>query len=258
MPTITFDDPAALANLAGAARFTFANNYTESDMSVADGVSPADPRLGGRAHGHYHLGYEHPGILEQVIQGATIDVTAEPRSLSNHFGDHIIQLTYDPNHDGVPDPFDLTGIDVLSGTLNVGVEFASGDIGVFNNLASDGGSRWSLSGGTNIIRATLEATGSIFTVDNIAFAAAAPQPPTTPAKEDGQHGHCGDEGATDRGAPDSETLMATASPLAEAPEGQLAPDEHDVLTALSEEILGAFGVEPPGTAHPASHDAVIA
>ena len=257
MPTITFDDPAALAALPNAALGTFANNYTEDDVTVTDGVNPPDPRLGGGAYGHYHLMYERPGILEQVVLGARIDPAAEPRTLSNHFGDHVIQLTYDPNQDGVPDPFDITGIDVLRGTLNVGVLFASGDIGVFNNLAADGGTHWDLIGGTNITRATLEGTGSIFSIDNITFEAATAPSPPLPQVGHGRHDHGrhdGRDGGTVPETPDTtHVLIATARPPEELPEGLLAPELHEFLTALEEEILGTFGVDPPGIA-PHVHD----
>jgi hypothetical protein len=61
----------------------------------------------------------------------------------------------------------LKSIDVLSGTLNVGVRDTSNNIAVYNNLTQ--GSTWNLIDAKNLNRATLEGSGSIFMVDNIVF-----------------------------------------------------------------------------------------
>jgi hypothetical protein len=222
MPTIDFNDPASLAALTDAARFTFANNYTEDGMTVSDGVDPPDPRLGGMGYGHYHLSYERPGVLEQELsrfflpedqKPPPIDPTLEPRLLQNHFGDHVIQLTYDPNQDGVLDPFRLLSVDVLRGPLNVGVRFSSGDIGVYNNLTE--GFTWQFTDARNftLTRATLEATGEIFGVDNIVF-----EPVT----------------------PDPVQLMANPLTLTNLPEGHLTPELHELLTLIELEITGTI------------------
>jgi len=179
--TISFDDPQGLLNVYPndpnnrAARGTFANNYIENGMIFRSDVIPRDPRLGPPEPptlrcGHYHLFYNEPGLE------ASPPPNPEnfPRSLGpGHQGGCIVQMTYEPNNDGIRHLFNLLEITVLRGKLNVGVEFADGSIGVFNDLtAGPTGTTWLLIGGNNLQRATLEAffhPDHVFVIRDISF-----------------------------------------------------------------------------------------
>ncbi|HEY7496444.1 MAG TPA: hypothetical protein VIH59_35755 [Candidatus Tectomicrobia bacterium] len=175
---IDFNNPDSLRAQPDSARFTFANNYSQCGVTVSDGVHPDDPRLGGASWNHFHLTYEDPSI-EFCLAGNRYDfgrrnngtcqhltdAATEPRSLASMSGDHVIQITYDLNGDGVPDLFDIRSIYVVTGTINVGVMWADGSIGVYNNLTA--GTTWNLISGENVQRATLEGIGEMFVVDNI-------------------------------------------------------------------------------------------
>jgi hypothetical protein len=181
--TITFDDQAALASLPDRGASTFAgfagHNYTEHDVTFKDGVDPPDARLAHVSYNHYHLVYEDPTAFERMLDPSIPpsqrpDPVQQPRHLGSMGPDHDIQLTYDPNHDGVPDPFDLTGIAIVSGTMDVGIMYANGEIAVFNNL---GPGSYALADAHNIVRATLEGNGTVgvdspytvgsITIDNV-------------------------------------------------------------------------------------------
>jgi hypothetical protein len=181
--TIDFNDRASLQALDGDnnfmfGKFTFARNYSQCGVTVIDGLNPPDPRLGGNKYEHYHLSFEDtrvvfcgspvgPGLLSNGVC-QPLDPTTLPRLIANHEQDQVIQLTFDADGDGVPDPFDVTQIDVIYGTLNVGVEFESGSLGVFNDLdAGVRGTRWSLLGAQRVVRVTLESNGHLFGADNI-------------------------------------------------------------------------------------------
>ena len=151
--TISFGDPQGLLNVYPndpnhrAARFTFANNYIENGMIFRSDVIPRDPRLGPpepptEMCGHYHLFYSDPSL--EVNPPANPENF--PRTLGpGHQGGCVVQLTYEPNNDGIRHLFNLLEITVLSGTLNVGIEFADGSIGIYNNLtAGPTGTTWLL------------------------------------------------------------------------------------------------------------------
>ena len=81
-----------------------------------------------------------------------------------------IQLTYDPNGDGVLDPFNLIQLTVFQGKLNIGLKYATGEIAVYNDMTAG---TWTLNE-TNLVRVTLEYPADWppdqnFTVDNIVF-----------------------------------------------------------------------------------------
>ena len=171
--TVTFNSEAGLAGLAktwDSARLTFANDYQEAGMTLHGGVEPPDPRLGGHG-GHYHLAYENPNLDNVLKWQALKNPALEPRVLFSHDGTHVIQMTYDPNQDGIRDPFTISSLDVLVGELNVGVLFPDNTIGVYNNLTAS--NTWSLLGGFTVTRVTFEGVGSIgpFAIDNIVFQA---------------------------------------------------------------------------------------
>lgn len=174
--TISFGDPQGLRNVYPndpnhrAARFTFANNYTEDGTIFRSDVIPTDPRLGPFPCGHYHLFYMQPALEISPPP----DPENFPRTLApGHQGRCVVQMTYEPNNDGRRHLFNLLAITVLSGRLNVGVEFADGSIGVYNNLtAGPTGTTWHLLQGNNLQRATLEAFAPpdhIFVIRNINF-----------------------------------------------------------------------------------------
>jgi hypothetical protein len=180
---IGFNDEASLRAIPAPytnAPFTFANRYQEHGVLVLARVEPPDPRLGGRGYGHYHLGYEDPSIVFCTAGGKTeigrvqtpfqpcsevLDPAKQPRSISPHDVNAVIQLMFDPDGNGVPDLFNLLQITVKRGVLNVGIQFANGEIGVFNNLI--GPQTYGLQQAENINRVTLEAIGNIFEVDDI-------------------------------------------------------------------------------------------
>lgn len=120
---------------------------------------------------------EAPQSLARELNGVcvrVIDAAKEPRTVQPHSPNAVVQLTYDRDGNGTPDPFGLQGIDVLGDSLNVGIMFESGEIGVFNNLTA--GVRWVLVGAERVVRATLECasvggpcTSGIWKVDNIAI-----------------------------------------------------------------------------------------
>jgi len=91
-------------------------------------------------------------------------------------------MIYDPNNDGVPDPFNLISLVVYKGKLNVGINFSTEDIGVYNNLT--GGFEWFLIGANNLTRATLEVPldfdyEGMYTIDKIVFEPSSPRILTT-------------------------------------------------------------------------------
>jgi hypothetical protein len=99
----------------------FNDAYVEDNMLFFNGVFPPDPALGPIPQPEYHLNYENPSLNENVQAWSTLsNPENEPRTLSPPSKGAVIQLTYDPNNDGIPDPFNLISIDVLSGKLNVG------------------------------------------------------------------------------------------------------------------------------------------
>lgn len=191
---IDFNDPTSLAALSytardgtvvSAARYTFADNYTEDNMTFRSNVAPPDPALVFTPYPHYHLVYEREGALEEAITKRVSDPSFnpvnEPRAIAPHDTDSAIQMTFDPNKDGIPDPFNLTGIDVSSGKLNVGIKFADNSIGVYNDLTQG---KWNLLDGTNLLRVTLECPTTFlgcYTVDNILFEPFIPPPVPAPA-----------------------------------------------------------------------------
>lgn len=181
---IDFNDPFSLARLFQAGRSTLVNNYAEDGMTFAEGVVPPDPRLSGQSHGFYGLNYEDPAAYTVPPGACNPPITplsaCDPpffnpnfpaqnfaRSLGTHLPRQVIQMTYDPNNDGVRDEFNLVSLDVLTGSLNVGVQFASSRIGVANNLTA--GFRYLIIGAGGINRVTFEGIGDLFTIDNIEF-----------------------------------------------------------------------------------------
>jgi hypothetical protein len=204
---IDFNDPAGLLAIPGdcarsaicpGAPLTFANSYREDGMLFTDGVTPPDPALRAARANHYHLGYEDPSISYEVVQGQLragrrtaagftplTNPENENRTLGPHHPGVVIQMTYDPNNDGVPDPFNLISLVVHTGKLNVGTLSPNTGISVYNNLT--GGFTWSLIDATNLTRATLEVPVTfggegIFSVDQIVFepVSATPAPPLYP------------------------------------------------------------------------------
>ncbi|TVM00363.1 MAG: hypothetical protein CV087_14655 [Candidatus Brocadia sp. WS118] len=192
---IDFNDERSLAalsyksnngNIVTAARFTFVyptkdGGYKEDGMLFITGVHPEDPRVGGIDYGEYHLMYENCEALSLVVEGK-LDPEKEPRMLTPHSRDAIIQMTYDPDNNGTPDPFNLISIVVRQGKLNVGIKFSDETIGIFNNLTAPPnpketdcdatapkGTKWFLIGGKNLTRATLEGSSESFTIDDIEF-----------------------------------------------------------------------------------------
>jgi hypothetical protein len=190
---IDFNDPAGLLGIPGdcarslvckGAPLSFANSYREHGMLFTDGVNPPDPALGAHRANHYHLSYADRAIEYDFVQGKLtpgrrtaagfVPLTNpenERRTLSPHEPGTVIQMIYDPNNDGVPDPFNLISLVVHAGKLNVGTKSSAG-ISVYNNLTA--GFEWMLINARNLTRATLEvptAFGSegIFTVDHIVF-----------------------------------------------------------------------------------------
>ena len=180
---VEFNDNASL--LAMPRPFTrapaqFANFYKEDGMLFTSNISPPDPAVPNESDiYHYHLGHEDSAIGEcflgqefgrQTLAGCErVDHANEPRRLASHQPGHVIQMVYDPNNDGVPDPFNLISLDVHYGRLNVGVKSPSG-IAVYNNLTS--GNRWLLLNANNLTRATLETpfdADTAFIVDAIFF-----------------------------------------------------------------------------------------
>ena len=76
------------------------------------------------------------------------------------------QLTFEPQGSDVRNRhvFDLVRIEVASGFLNVGIQYAAGDIAVYNNV---GPGTWPLPDGRNIDRVTLEEIGGGFVVRSL-------------------------------------------------------------------------------------------
>lgn len=209
-----------------AAKSTFANNYKEDGMIFRDGVVPPDPRLDTGRQTHYHLSYENP--LPPNVSPLDPSVNPfQPRVVSPHGSSGaVIQLTFEPA--GVPRPFNLTSIDVLSGSLNVGVRDASNKIAVYNNLTA--GFTWNLLDAKNLTRATLETTGSIFIIDNIKFDPFGPQTGVpAPAPPQGIKGSIG---ITDGRS----LLFASGEALHESIERAVAP-EPSSLTLFATGLL---------------------
>jgi hypothetical protein len=210
--TITFDDTdsnlAALTYTNGdgtvvkAAKFTFAgfgptDTYVQHGMAFRDGVSPRDPRLNDVKFGHYHLAYEETKFNDPTVPNPNPE--NQPRMIASHGGgtfivngmpaSSVIQMTYEPSGPDRRAPFNLIGLTVILGKLNVGVEFKDGSIAVANNLTPG---RWTIIGpdnrigANNLIRATLEYPfGGGADVDDIVFTPAAaaqgaPFPDLTP------------------------------------------------------------------------------
>jgi hypothetical protein len=179
---IGFDDPNSLSAIPDGARFTLVDGrpgYEEKGMRFIEGVEPPDPALHPVSHGNFGLNFENEGLYQTFVTNPLTITQAirQPRRLATHIPGHVIQMTYDPNHDGVLDPFNLKSIDVLGGKLNVGVCFGTtlpcpaSAIGVYNNLTA--GFHWNLIDADSVIRVTLE-TIDIFVVDNIEFEPATP------------------------------------------------------------------------------------
>lgn len=158
-------------------------SYTEDGMTLLPRVQPPDPALGGTGWDHFHLSFENINAFSTLISACGLPRTPEredallgfaarfPRFLQPHGSSAVIQMTYDPDGNGVPDPFNLISLQVVSGKLNVGVKGPFG-IAVYNNLAAGPtGTVWTLLGpfNQNLTRATLEGTNSIFGIDNIVF-----------------------------------------------------------------------------------------
>jgi hypothetical protein len=189
---IDFNDPAGLLGIPGdcakaivcsGAPLTFANSYREKGMVFTDSVHPPDRALGPRPWEHYHLLYADASIVvqeggfkfgRQTPNGFVLldHPENEKRVLSPHLPGAVIQMIYDPNNDGVPDPFNLISLVVYIGKLNVGTKSPKTGISVYNNLTQ--GFEWTLIGANNLVRATLEfplnfgAEGQ-FVVDKIVF-----------------------------------------------------------------------------------------
>jgi hypothetical protein len=176
----TADCPNGQPLFANAAALTFADCYREDGMTVRSNVVPPDPRLGGRRFTHYHLGYEDTAITFEFFDGRLqpgrktpgfvplADPAVEPRALDVHEDQAVVQLTYDPNRDGVLDRFRLLSLDVYSGKLDVGIREPTNAISVYNNL--HGPFRWTLRDAPPITRATLEFKfPGRAVVDNLAF-----------------------------------------------------------------------------------------
>jgi hypothetical protein len=182
---ISFDNRTSLAALfykgrsggiVRAGRYTFVtgrddewgNAYVEHSMKFFNGVNPLDPELASGQMPEYHLNYEEPNV---DFFNSTFVPEDHPRYLAAHLPGAVIQMTYDPNNDGIPDPFNLISIKVLSGWLDVGVKFADGSIAVYNHLTE--GFTWFLVDANNVVRATLElprlAEVPTFAVDDIVF-----------------------------------------------------------------------------------------
>jgi hypothetical protein len=131
---ITFDDPASLAALFYKARTgeivragrnawvpgrddADGNTYVEHGMKFFNGVNPPDPALGSTPQSWYTLNYEEPELNRPEIMATLKDPQNHPRYLSPHRPGAVIQMTYDANGDGIPDPFNLISINVLYGAL---------------------------------------------------------------------------------------------------------------------------------------------
>ncbi len=215
---IDFNNPSGLRNATlyppgvdvGVAS-TFANSYAEDGMVFTDGVHPPDPALGPVESGHYHLVYEDPsvsfefrggkyvsvrcvggvfmsvsGVAKPVCTSGTIvlagDAASQPRRLTTHAPGAVVQMIYDPEGDGVPNPFNLISLQVLGGKLNVGIKSLDIGIAIYNDLTA--GVEWGLIGATNLTRATLEFPVSFrnnFLVDNIVFEPVISSPPPPPS-----------------------------------------------------------------------------
>ena len=230
--TISFGDRQGLLNVYPddpnhrAARWTFANNYIENGMIFRSDVIPRDPRLGPpepptEMCGHYHLFYSDPSL--EVNPPANPENF--PRTLGpGHQGGCVVQLTYEPNNDGIRHLFNLLEITVLSGTLNVGIEFADGSIGIYNNLtAGPTGTTWLLLEGNNLQRATLEAffhPNHVFVVRDISF-----EPLSTPIRTSFRAVSTSD-------SPGLETRAFPLTVLPPLPFGS-TPEELDIIESLA-------------------------
>jgi RTX calcium-binding nonapeptide repeat (4 copies) len=113
--TIEFNDPFP-------APYTFvphANTPNGSKVFYSeDGMTFAD-----RRSGHYHLLPEDSSVLvpdDHLLLPPIPNDT--PRSLAPHGRGDAIRMTYDPNHDGVLDRFNLLSVDVRSGAVKVHAE----------------------------------------------------------------------------------------------------------------------------------------
>jgi hypothetical protein len=190
--TISFDDPQGLLNVYPndpgnrAARITFANNYIENGMIFRANVIPRDPRLTPFLCNHYHMFYNQPASCVSTDTCLENNPPAHPENFPRtlgpgHQGNCVTQLTYEPNNDGIRHLFNLLEITVLSGMLNVGIEFADGSIGIYNNLtAGPTGTTWLLLEGNNLQRATLESfdhPDHVYVVRDISF-----EPLSTPVR----------------------------------------------------------------------------
>lgn len=191
--TIDFNDPQGLLAMPdgfSGAPTTSANYYREDGMLFSDGVDP-DPELGYVPRfGHYHLNFPEdvvvgkksgscgfsdcPNVFGRETANGFVPVIPENenRTITPMGPGAFIQMIYDPNNDGVPDPFRLLSLVVHRGKLNVGFRSPDVGIGVYNNLTA--GYRWILLGGYTLIRATLEfpvdfGVVNNFTVDEIVF-----------------------------------------------------------------------------------------
>ena len=187
--TITFNNPTSLAALSytsrgqkvTAGRYTFVASgpppaaYKEAGMVFSEGITPPDPALGPIPQGHYHLMYEDPALNDPANQSPAKlpDPENKGRYLAPMCPGAVIQMTYHPDNVRVPAPFSLRRIQVLTGSLNVGIKSNKFGIGVFNNLT--GGTTWNLGeDGENITRATFELPRGAkecggFVIDNIVF-----------------------------------------------------------------------------------------
>jgi hypothetical protein len=234
---IDFNDRCSLAALSyvapggqvvRAARGTFvpgketpsSSAYREDGMIFLDGVHPPDPALGPIAQPEYHLMYENPIFNEPLNESEARlpHPENEPRVLAPHLPGAVIQLTYDPNNDGIPDRFNLISLDVLGGALNVGVLSRRLGVAVYNNLTA--GFTWFLIDANNLTRATLELPVSFggghasgFVVDNIVFEPVSVPPPPSPCPTTGQGGQEEPSGAFLNPPPLSAYYFGNLAPL---------------------------------------------
>ncbi|NET55374.1 MAG: PEP-CTERM sorting domain-containing protein [Symploca sp. SIO2E6] len=118
--TIDFNEPFP-------APFTFAcTELTNGDVIpcyVEDGMT-----FKPLVYNHYHLSPENPDDISFPIPDDT------PRLLNPHAGDAEIRMTYDPEGDGVLNPFDLLSLD-LKGSVSLRIGNIISSIPSFNQLS---------------------------------------------------------------------------------------------------------------------------
>ena len=188
---IDFDDPSALAEGFESYQATFADDYVEDGMRFTYGVYPPNPLWQPSDHGHYHLIYEDDTV-DITCNGRTFSEFGrctpdgfvpvipenEPRFLTPMVPGDMIQLTYDPDIDGEPDPFDLVRLTVHQNRLNLWTESPITGIRLYPDLR--GGHTYLLRGADVLTRAILEYSielpgGEGFEVDDIVIKTAGAQ-----------------------------------------------------------------------------------